>query len=88
MAQPPGFEIGDKSTVCKRQKAIYRLKQAPRAWYDRLTKTFLSFGFIQSKCDPSLLIYNKSGICLYVLVYVDDIIIAGSSASFSSSLTN
>lgn len=79
MSQPQGFEIGDKSLVCKLHKALYGLKQAPRAWYERLTKTLISFGFIASKCDSSLLVYAHNGCCIYTLVYVDDIIITGSS---------
>lgn len=66
--------------MCKLQKAIYGQKQAPRAWYERLTSTLLTFGFVRSKCDPSLLIYKKNGQCVYMLIYVDDIIITGSSS--------
>jgi len=66
---------------CKLQKSIYGLKQAPRAWYERLTSTLMSFGFVHSKCDPSLLVLNTTADCLYVLIYVDDIILTGSSPS-------
>ena len=79
MVQPPGFVDSNKSMVCKLKKAIYGLKQAPRAWYERLTKTLLTFGFIQSKCDPSLLVFKIDSACLYMLIYVDDIIITRSS---------
>lgn len=67
-------------------KAIYGLKQAPRAWFDRLAKTLQSFGFIASKCDPSLFINITPHATTYVLVYVDDILITGSSLFFSNSL--
>nr|KYP62479.1 Retrovirus-related Pol polyprotein from transposon TNT 1-94 [Cajanus cajan] len=85
MMQPPGFEVSDKTLVCKLNKAIYGLKQAPRAWYDRLTKTLLGFGFVQSRCDPSLLIYKQSQVCIYMLIYVDDIIVTGNSHSLVQS---
>jgi histone deacetylase 1/2 len=79
MRQPTGFEATDKSLVCKLHKSLYGLKQAPRAWYDRLTHALLDLGFHKSKCDPSLLVKCHNGQCTYVLVYVDDILITGSS---------
>jgi histone deacetylase 1/2 len=79
MTQPSGFEATDKSLVCKLHKSLYGLKQAPRAWYDRLTTTLLHLGFVKSKCDPSLLIHSHKGTSTYVLIYVDDILITGSS---------
>lgn len=79
MTQPCGFISSDKTLVCKLQKTIYGLKQSPRAWYERITGTLLSFGFTQCKCDPSLLVYNLHGHCIYILIYVDDIFITGSS---------
>ena len=79
MTQPPRFADSDKSMVCKLKKAIYGLKQAPRAWYERLTKTLLTFGFVQSMCGPCLLVFKTDSECLYLLIYVDDIIITGSS---------
>jgi histone deacetylase 1/2 len=79
MSQPPGFNNTDKTLVCKLHKALYGLKQAPRAWYDRLTHALVSFGFHPSKCDPSLFVYKHKGVTMYVLVYVDDILLTGSS---------
>lgn len=86
MVQPPGFEASDKSLVCKLNRALYGLKQAPRAWYERLTSVLIQFGFKSSRCDPSLFTYTQAGNLLYVLVYVDDIIVTGSSSSLISSL--
>jgi histone deacetylase 1/2 len=76
MKQPPGFE-SDKTPhyVCKLDKAIYGLKQAPRAWYSRLSNKLISLGFVASKSDTSLFIYNRGGIMIYILIYVDDIIV-------------
>jgi hypothetical protein len=77
MKQPLGYE--DKSRfnyVCKLDKALYGLKQAPRAWYSRLSSKLQSLGFILSKADTSLFFYNKGGTSIFVLIYVDDIIVA------------
>jgi hypothetical protein len=87
MKQPPGYE--DKSVpgyVCRLDKALYGLKQAPRAWHSRLSMKLQDLGFKSSKADTSLFFYNKGNISIYVLVYVDDIIIASSTPSATSAL--
>lgn len=78
MKQPPGYE-GKSSQVCKLDKAIYDLKQAPRVWYSRVSQKLCQLGFVPSKSDTSLFIYNKHGITMYMLIYVDDIIVISSS---------
>jgi histone deacetylase 1/2 len=80
MKQPPGFE--DTKTpgyICKLDKAIYGLKQAPRAWYSRLSSKLITLGFVPSKSDMSLFIYRRGGTTIYMLIYVDDIIVTSSS---------
>ncbi|KAK1618276.1 hypothetical protein QYE76_023793 [Lolium multiflorum] len=80
MQQPPGFEDSRyPSHVCKLQRAIYGLKQSPRAWYARLSARLFQLGFVPSKADTSLFIFNRSGVQVFMLVYVDDIVIAGST---------
>jgi histone deacetylase 1/2 len=80
MQQPPGFEDDrHPSYVCKLQRSIYGLKQSPRAWYARLSQLLHQLGFVSSKADTSLFIFSRSGVHIYMLVYVDDIVIAGST---------
>ena len=80
MSQPPGFIDRDHPHhVCKLRKAIYGLKQAPRAWYHELRSFLLHSGFTNSVADTSLFVFNHRGIILYLLVYVDDIIITGNN---------
>ncbi|GKU86988.1 hypothetical protein SLEP1_g1451 [Rubroshorea leprosula] len=87
MAQSAGFiDQNLPHHVCKLKKAIYGLKQAPRAWYTELKQFLLACGLVNSRSDCSLFIYNKSGIVLYVLVYVDDLLITGNSTAFISDL--
>nr|ABA95721.1 retrotransposon protein, putative, Ty1-copia subclass [Oryza sativa Japonica Group] len=81
MRQPPGFEDARQPHfLCKLDKALYGLKQAPRAWYSRLSKKLQELGFSSSKADTSLFFYNKGHHKMFVLVYVDDIIVASSSS--------
>ena len=80
MKQPPGYGVKNvPHYVCKLDKALYGLKQAPRAWYSRLSGKLQQLGFHASKADTSLFFYNKGKITIYLLVYVDDIIVASSS---------
>ncbi|KAF3650885.1 hypothetical protein FXO37_18258 [Capsicum annuum] len=80
MAQPPGFTNDDKPThICRLRKAIYGLKQAPWAWYNALTGYLSSIGFIKTKSEASLLDRQGLGDTMFILVYVDDIIVTGSN---------
>uniref|UniRef100_A0A803NGE1 Retrovirus-related Pol polyprotein from transposon TNT 1-94 n=1 Tax=Cannabis sativa TaxID=3483 RepID=A0A803NGE1_CANSA len=82
MAQPQGFvDPNYPDYVCKLQKAIYCLKQAPMAWFETLKNTLLSWGYTNSKSDTSLFFTNTTGSLLLILVYVDDILITGANAS-------
>jgi hypothetical protein len=89
MKQPPGYEDANAPHhICKLDKALYGLKQAPRAWYSRLSTKLQQLGFQPSKGDTSLFIYNKSGIMVFVLVYVDDMIVTSSSSQAISTLVS
>ena len=87
MRQPPGYENKQKPHyVCKLDKALYGLKQAPRAWYARLSMQLKRLGFIASKADTSLFIYNKANTVIFLLIYVDDIVVASSSQKATDAL--
>jgi hypothetical protein len=87
MRQPPGYEDQKWfNYVCKIEKAIYGLKQAPRAWYSRLSTQLIRYGFVPSKSDASLFIYHKLNITIFMLIYVDDIIVASSSSIATDAL--
>jgi len=78
MHQPPGFIDKDfPSHVCKLQKAIYGLKQAPCTWFHELRTFLLQSGFHNSHVDTSLFVLHLGQHLIYVLVYVDDLIIIG-----------
>ncbi|KAD5508818.1 hypothetical protein E3N88_16521 [Mikania micrantha] len=82
LQQPPGFVDPQKPDhVCLLHKSLYGLKQAPRAWFQRLSSTLSHLGFRGSKIDPSLFIFSKGRTLLYMLVYVDDIILTGNNSA-------
>ena len=78
ICQPPGYESDDPKLACRLQKALYGLKQAPRAWHQRLHAELLQYGFRVSDADPGLYILDNDPACMpvYLLVYVDDILLA------------
>ena len=57
MDLPPGLEFPSASgKVCKLKKALYELKQSPRAWFERLSRAMQKFGYKQSQADHTLFI--------------------------------
>ncbi|KAL5772667.1 hypothetical protein ACOSQ2_012591 [Xanthoceras sorbifolium] len=77
MTQPSGFEGGNSQLVCKLHKALYGLKQAPRAWFDKFRLALVELGFGESKADSSLFYKFVKGCTIFILIYVDDIILTG-----------
>lgn len=78
--QPSGFEDpAHPGYVCRLNKSLYGLKQAPRAWYSRFAAYLLSLGFVETKSDTSLFVYCRGSEIVYLLVYVDDIVLTASS---------
>jgi hypothetical protein len=74
--QPPGFEVKEHPTkVYRLKKALYGLKKAPRAWYNRIDTYLIKSGFSRSQNEPT--VYTKidqHGKILIVCLYVDDMI--------------
>ena len=69
------FSVGK---VCKLKKSLYGLKQSPRAWFERFSRSIIQFGFQQSRGDNTIFIKNKpEGKLTALIVYVDDIILIG-----------
>ncbi|CAM8998933.1 unnamed protein product [Rhodiola kirilowii] len=68
--------------VCLLRKSIYGLKQSPRQWNIKFNECMMSLGFARSKYDTCLYLKRpKSGLILYLLLYVDDILIMSNSES-------
>ena len=78
MEQPEGFEIYDrKYHVCKLKKALCGLKQAPRAWYERINSYLMKLKFTRSEADPNLYFKVEDDKSLILLLYVDDLFLTG-----------
>jgi hypothetical protein len=79
--QPNGFMIHEKAShVCRLKKAMYGLKNAPCAWYEKIDGHLMSLGFNKSVVDANLY-YNIVGDqCLILVLYVDDLFLTGSES--------
>jgi len=80
MEQPPGFVAQGESSglVCRLRKSLYGLTQSPRAWFRKFSNVVQQFGMTRSETDHSVFYRHSSVGCIYVVVYVDDIVLTGS----------
>lgn len=61
MIQPLGFVDPNHPTfVCHLNKALYKLKQAPQAWFHQLGQKLQDLHFIPFEVDTSLYIHSTS----------------------------
>ncbi|GJT35313.1 retrovirus-related pol polyprotein from transposon TNT 1-94 [Tanacetum coccineum] len=89
MCQPKSFIDADHpSHVYKLKKALYRLKQAPKAWYDELSKFLLHNHFFKVTIDPTLFIRLFDDDILVVQVYVADIIFGSINPQYTQLFSN
>jgi len=79
-----GYEIVGK--VCQLKRSIYGLKQAPRAWYSDIDQYLCSLGFMRSTAEPNLYILSTHQ--LYLILYVDDILIFSDSRAHAEEVRN
>ena len=60
-------------------KALYGLKQSPREWYENINGSLQSLGFKRLQSEHCLYIYTRSNDICLILLYVDDLLIAGAN---------
>lgn len=78
MDQPKGYVITDfPNHVCRLKKVIYDLKQASRSWYEALKSHLTNIKKFKYESDASLFIFTYKAVTIYILMYVDDILITG-----------
>lgn len=80
MKQPPGFQEGSK--VYKLKKSLYGLKQAARVWNKTLHEELIANGFEQNQTDRCLYVKKEDGNICYLLIHVDDLLVAGNDETF------
>ncbi|PKI75297.1 hypothetical protein CRG98_004337 [Punica granatum] len=88
MQQPEGFEVeGKEDRVSLLKKFLYGLKQSPRQWYMKFNSFMISIGFMRSKYDNCVYLQRLvDGSFIYLLLYVDDMLIAAKDKSKISML--
>ena len=79
MVQPKGFVMEGKERMgCRLRKSIYELKQTSRQWYLKFDETIMKFGFKENDEDNCIYAKFKSGKFIFLILYVDDILLASS----------
>ena len=86
MTLPLGYGRKGESRVCRLLKSLYGLKQASHNWYSKLSFVLLLTGYSQSDVDHSLFIRTQGSSFTVVLVYVDDLLIAGNDLTIITNL--
>ena len=78
MQAPPGFSKEfDQGEGCRLRRALYGLKQSPRAWFGRFTAAMKKFGYKQSHSDHTLFLKKVNNRMTCLIIYVDDMVITG-----------
>ncbi|PNX95813.1 retrovirus-related Pol polyprotein from transposon TNT 1-94 [Trifolium pratense] len=77
MKIPQGLEGIQPNKTCKLIKSLYGLKQASRQWYAKLSHFLTTIGYTQMPSDPTLFTKSNQSEFTSLLVYVDDIVLAG-----------
>ena len=72
--QPQGYEDGTER-VCKLDKALYGLRESPRAWYECFDEYLRDIGFERSKYDYCLYSLRDKNEIIYLILFVDDLLI-------------
>ena len=85
---PEGIEMDGDFDCLELVKAIYGLKQASRVWNETFDEFVCSIGFQVSAFDPCLYIKVVDGHCVLLLVYVDDVLVTGSSIGLIAQTKN
>ncbi|XP_051139087.1 uncharacterized mitochondrial protein AtMg00810-like [Andrographis paniculata] len=84
MTPPPGSDFLGK--VCQLRRALYEMKQAPRAWFAKFSTALLQYGFSASPYDFVLFIRRSPAGIIILLLYVDDMVTTGDDTSGISDL--
>ncbi|CAL2255837.1 unnamed protein product [Prunus armeniaca] len=67
----------DSLPGCKMGPNTSNMKQSPRAWFGKFSKSMKDFGYKQSNSDHTLFLKHKKGKVTALIVYVDDMVVTG-----------
>jgi len=70
---------GKEDKVYLLKNALYGLKQAPRAWYDRIDDYLTGSDFQKSLSKATLYVKKINNDILIISLYVDDLLVTGST---------
>lgn len=73
---PDGVQIPD-GYVLRLKKSLYGLRQSPKCWNIRFHEYISSLGFKRSSADYCLYVKYTRDKCVYLVLYVDDMLICG-----------
>ncbi len=83
MEQPPGYVDQTRpNLVCRLKKTLYGLKQALRAWSDKIGQYLVTNGFQTSNANFSLYVKKTDHGIIVIVIYVDDLIITRDSDAY------
>ena len=86
MIQPEGFIAKhQKHMVCKLKRSIYGPKQTSR-WNIRFDQAIKSFGFEQNHNEPCVYKRHQDKVAMFLVLYVDDILLIGNDVGVMSSV--
>ena len=88
MTVPQGMKVARPGQVYKLQRSLCVLKQASGQWYARLSSFQVSHGYKQCVSNHSLFIKHGVNIIVFLLVYVDDIVLSRNDLSEIQRITH
>lgn len=84
---PEGAYSG-KNSIVKLNKSLYGLKNSPKCWNIKFNDVMLKEGFVRSNCDSCLYTKCTDSNQIYLLLYVDDVLIFGSNDALVNQVKN
>jgi len=61
------------------RKSLYGLKQSPRTWFEKFSNVVQQFSMTRCEADHSVFYQHLTAGCVYLIIYVDDIVLTGSN---------
>ena len=84
LEQPLGYEFAsEEHKVYRLKRALYELKQAPKAWYSGIDSYLMSNGFRKSDGEPTLYIKAENVNVFIVVLYEDDLVFTENDKFFN-----